>query len=202
MYSEAASQPVMLRAEELLALSTEHGFAFWKALAAIYRGRCLAMVEREAEGITQMTEGLAALRGTGTLVFLPQWLTVLAEAYGRARRPLEGLKHLTEAIRIIERTEDREYEAELYRVRGELLLDTRDQSAAEGSFATALAVARQQNAKLWELRASTSLARLWRDQGKRSEARDLLAPVYGWFTEGFDTRDLKEAKTLLAELGS
>ena len=125
-----------------------------------------------------MTEGLAALRSTGTVAFLPYWLIRLAEAYGKAQRPLEGLEHLTDAIRVIERTEEREFEAELYRVRGELLLATEDARQAEESFCTALEIARRQSAKLWELRASTSLARLWRDQDKRSEARDLLAPVY------------------------
>jgi predicted ATPase len=94
------------------------------------------------------------------------------------------------------------YEAELHRTRGELLISVRDFEGAEASFREAIAVARRQNAKLWELRAAMSMARLWRDQGKRDQARDLLAPVYGWFTEGFDTRDLKEAKALLDELSS
>ena len=188
------------RAEELLALSTEHGFAFFKTMGTIHRGRCLAIEGREAEGIAQMTEGLAAFRSTGAVSFLPRFLILIAEAYGRARQPLVGLEHLTEAIDIIERTEGREYEAELYRVRGQLLLALGDRAAAEESYCTALAVARRQSAKLWELRVSTSLACLWRDQGKHTEARDLLAPIYGWFTEGFDTQDLKEAKALLDEL--
>ena len=147
-----------------------------------------------------MTEGLAALRSTGTVAFLPYWLIRLAEAYGKAQRPLEGLEHLTDAIRVIERTEEREFEAELYRVRGELLLATEDAGQAEKSFCTALETARRQSARLWELRAATSLARLWRDQGRRDEAHELLAPVYGWFTEGFGTPVLQEAKALLAEL--
>jgi class 3 adenylate cyclase len=203
LYSEEEGpQSMMLRAEELLALSTEHGFAYWKALAAMHRGRRLTMLGYEAEGIAQMTEGLAAYRSTGTVAGLPFWLIRLADAYGRARRPSEGLEHLTEAIRIVERAEDRESEAELYRVRGELLLATEDAGEAEESFCAALKIARRQSAKLYELRASTSLARLWRDQGKRTEARDLLAPIYGWFTEGFDTRDLKKAKALLDGLAS
>ena len=155
---------------------------------------------RETEGIAQMTEGLAALRSTGTVAFLPYWLIRLAEAYGKAQRPLEGLEHLTDAIRVIERTEEREFEAELYRVRGELLLATEDAGQAEESFCTALEIARCQSAKLSEMRAAVSLARLWRDQGKHPEALELLAPVYGWFTEGCDTADLKDAKALLAEL--
>jgi predicted ATPase len=199
---EAASEAVMLRAEELLALTTEHGFPFWKAWGTLHRGRCLAIVGRETEGIAQMTEGLAAFRSTGTVAFLPCWLIRLAEAYGKAQRPLEGLEHLTEAIRIIERTEEREFEAELYRVRGELLLTTEDAGPAEESFFTSLEIARCQSAKLWEMRAATSLARLWRAQGKCAEARDLLASVYGWFTEGFDTPVLQEARALLDELSA
>jgi predicted ATPase len=197
---EAASEAVMLRAEELLAIAMEHGFAWFKAVGTLHRGRCLAIVGRETEGIAQMTEGLAALRSTGTVAFLPYWLIWLAEAYGKAQRPLEGLEHLTEAIRVIERTEEREFEAELYRVRGELLLATEDAGQAEESFCTALEIARRQSAKLREMRAAVSLARLWRDQGKRPEALELLAPVYGWFTEGFGTPVLQEAKALLAEL--
>jgi len=197
---EAAGEAVMLRAEELLAIATEHGFAVFKAMGTLGRGRCLTMVGRETEGVAQMTEGLAAFRSTGTVAFLPHWLVRLAEAYGKAQRPLEGLEHLTEAIRVIERTEEREFEAELYRVRGELLLATKDAGQAEESFFTALEIARRQSAKLSEMRAAVCLARLWRDQGKRPEALELLAPVYGWFTEGFDTADLKDAKALLAEL--
>jgi class 3 adenylate cyclase/predicted ATPase len=199
---EAASEAVMLRAEELLALTSEHGFPFWKAWGTLHRGRCLAMVGRETEGIAQMTEGLAAFRSTGTVAWLPLSLIRLAEAYGKARRPLEGLEHLTEAIRIIERTEEREFEAELYRVRGELLLATEDAGQAEESFCTALEIARRQSAKLWELRAATNLAWLWRDQGRRAEARDLLASVCGWFTESFDTPVLQEARALLDELSA
>jgi predicted ATPase len=197
---EAASEAAILQAEELLALTTEQGFAFYKAWGTLHRGWCLAMVGREAEGIAQMTEGLAAFRSTGTVAWLPRWLIRLAEAYAKAQRPLEGLEHLTEAIRVIERTEEREFEAELYRVRGELLLATEDAGQAEESFCTALEIALRQSAKLREMRAAVSLARLWRDQGKRPEALGLLAPVYGWFTEGFGTPVLQEAKALLAEL--
>jgi predicted ATPase len=197
---EAASGAAMLRAEELLALTTEQGFAFWEAWGTLHRGRCLAMVGRETEGIAQTTEGLAAFRSTGTVAWLPYWLIRLAEAYGKAQRPLAGLEHLTEAIRIIERTEEREFETELYRVRGKLLLAMEDAGQAEESFCTALEIARRQSAKLSEFRAATSLARLWRDQGKRAEAHKLLASVYGWFTEGFDTPVLQEARALLDEL--
>jgi predicted ATPase len=119
-----------------------------------------------------------------------------------AARPKEGLDCLAEAAAVVETTRDRWAEAEMHRMRGTLLLSMHDQAAAEDSFHEALAVAQRQNAKFWELRAATSMARLWRDQGKREEARGLLAPVYGWFTEGFDTRDLKEAKALLDELAA
>jgi tetratricopeptide (TPR) repeat protein len=184
-------------AEELLALSTEHGFLHLKAYGATHRGWCLSMTGRAADGIAQLTEGLAALRSTNSVLTLPQNLMLLAEVYAEAREPAEGLKHLAEATGIMDLTEQRDFEAELYRVRGELLAATDDRVAAEESYHAALAVARRQRAKYWELRAATSLARLWRDQGKRTEARDLLAPIYNWFTEEFDTPDLKEAKALL-----
>jgi predicted ATPase len=128
------------------------------------------------------------------------FLTTLAEVYGMAARPNEGLDRLAEAAKIVETTQDRWAEAEMHRLRGTLLLSVHEHAAAERSYRHALAVARRQTAKFWELRAALDLARLWRDQGKRQEARELLAPVYGWFTEGFDTRDLKEAKALLDEL--
>ena len=124
----------------------------------------------------------------------------LAEAHAMLGQPGEGLNCLAEAAQIIETTEERVNEAELHRVRGDLLNATGDRSAAERSYRQALAVAERQSAKLFQLRASTSLARLWRDQGKRAEAQDLLAPIYDWFTEGFDAPDLMEAKALLDEL--
>jgi predicted ATPase len=117
-----------------------------------------------------------------------------------AGQPDEGVKRLSEAAEMIERTQERWPEAETHRVRGALLLSMDDHAAAEESYHQALAVARRQSAKFWELRAATSLAHLWRNQGKRTEARDLLVPIYGWFTEGFDTLVLKEAKTLLDQV--
>ena len=119
-----------------------------------------------------------------------------------AAQPEEGLDRLDEAAKLIDTTQERWSEAEMHRLRGTLLLSMREPTAAEDSFRRALAVARRQSARFWELRAATSLARLWRDQGKRVEARELIAPVYCWFTEGFATRDLKEAKVLLDELSS
>jgi predicted ATPase len=130
-------------------------------------------------------------------------LTLLAEVYGTTGEPAAGLTVLTEALTLTNRTGVRFYESELYRLTGELLLQqsSDNQAEAEASFHAALEIARTQQAKSWELRATTSLARLWQQQGKRAEAYALLAPLYGWFTEGFDTADLQEAKTLLEELG-
>jgi predicted ATPase len=129
-------------------------------------------------------------------------LTFLADAYGKAGRPEEGLKQIAEAARSIEVRNERVYESEMHRIQGELFRTMQEISAAEVSFRQGIAVARRQNAKLFELRSAMSMARLWRDQGKQEEARELLTPVYGWFTEGFDTRDLKEAKALLDELAT
>ena len=127
---------------------------------------------------------------------------VLAQVYGKAEQPGEGLDRLGEAAKLVEATQERWAEAEMHRLRGALLLSMSKPAEAENSYRKALSVAQRQSAKLWELRAATSLARLWRDQGKRTEARDILAPIYGWFTEGFDTPDLKEAKALLGELAA
>jgi predicted ATPase len=131
---------------------------------------------------------------------VPFFLTLLADAEGGANQRDQGLGDLAEGERLVAETEDRWAEAELYRVRGELLRAGHDPAAAERCFCQAIGIAQQQSAKFWELRAAISLARLWREQGKRDAAHDLLAPTYGWFTEGFDTPVLKEAKALLAEL--
>jgi predicted ATPase len=160
----------------------------------------LSATGQAADGIALLLEGLAQFRAVGCNATVPFFLTTLAEIYGLAGQPDEGLKRLAEAIALLERTQERWAEAETYRLRGTLLLSMHNQAAAEDSFRKALAVARQQSARFWELRAALDLARLWRDQGKRREARDLLAPVYGWFTEGLDTPVLQEAKNLLDEL--
>ena len=200
--SEAAL--LLERAEELGAHCAEHGFPYFAAIARVYRGSALSMLGSADEGLALVTEGLAAYRAVGALVYVPNLLRLLADCYRRAGQPKEGLKYLDEAAheatRQIEATEEHSTAAELHRLRGELLIAVGDPMAAEVSFRQAIAVAGRQNAKLWELRAALDLARLWRDQGKRDEARELLAPVYGWFTEGFDTLDLKDAKTLLDEL--
>ena len=149
-----------------------------------------------------IAKGLALHRATGAVVSQLFALTLLAEACAKLGRTAEGMNYLTEAEQIIETANDRYHETELHRVRGDLLNAAGNQVAAEDSYHQALAVAKRQSAKPFELRAATSVTRLWRDQGKRAEARDLLAPIYGWFTEGFDTPVLKEAKALLDALSS
>jgi len=149
-----------------------------------------------------MRQGLAALRATGMAVGMTANLAWLAEAYGQVGQVDEGLHLLAEAQAVVDTTEDRGGEAELHRLHGELLLRQAvpDVPQAEACFQQALAVARHQQAKSRELQAATSLARLWQHQGKRDQARELLAPIYGWFTEGFDTVDLQDARALLEEL--
>jgi predicted ATPase/class 3 adenylate cyclase len=189
--------------EELIALATEQGLPLWLAAGVVIRGRTLAAGGRAEDGVAVIRRGLADYRATGAELFSPYFLALLADAYGRADQAAIGLSVLADALDRVERTGAHWIEAELHRLRGELLLarPEPDQSEAEASFHRALAVAYEQQAKLWELRAATSLARLWRDQRRRNEAHDLLAPICGWFTEGFDTPDLEDAKALLNELG-
>jgi predicted ATPase len=187
-------------AEELLALSTEHGLPLNLGWATAFRGASLTALGQAQEGLSLIMGGMAGIRTTGAVTGTPNLLMMLAGAYARLGKPVDGLNCLSEAAQIIETTDERYSEAELHRLRGDLLNATGDQSAAERSYHQALAVAKQQSAKLFELRASISLARLWRNQDRRGEARNLLAPIYGWFTEGFDAPDLNEAKALLEEL--
>ncbi len=153
-------------------------------------------------GIAEIRQGLAAELATGAKTWQPYLLGMLAEAFGEGGHSEEGLNALSDALVVIDNGEVRFYAAELYRLKAALLLKqaTPDVSQAEGYFQQALDIARRQQAKSLQLRAATSLARLWQQQDKRTEARELLAPVYGWFTEGFDTADLQEAKALLTEL--
>jgi predicted ATPase len=196
-----SAQQILRSADEVLATADEHGFTQWQAIGNIMRGWCLGTLGQPAEGISLILQGLAMARATGAKLVMPHALTTLAEVYGMAAQPEVGLDRLAEAAKIVETTQERWAEAEMHRVRGTLLLSLHADAVAEDSYHQALAIARQQSAKFWELRAATSLARLWRDQGKRTEARDLLAPIYSWFTEGFDTPVLQEAKALLDQLG-
>jgi predicted ATPase len=152
------------------------------------------------EGISLMREGSAAYRATGAVAWVPYQIALLAKACEVAGQIEEAVDLLDDSLQIVERTGERWLTAELHRHKGQLLLRQGRTKAAEKLYRKALSIAKEQEAKLWELRASVSLARLRRDQGRRAEARNLLAPVYGWFTEGFDTPDLKEAKALLDEL--
>ena len=188
-------------AEHLIALSTKHGFTHWMAQANITRGWAMAEQGNGEEGIARIQEGLVAFRAIGTEAMLPYALCLLAEACGTAGRFNDGVRALTEAMAA---TEDgiRHYEAEMHRLKGELLLsqDHSKATEAQGCFHRAIEIARNQSAKSFELRATTSLARLLARQGKRDEARTTLAEIYDWFTEGFDTADLKDAKALIDEL--
>jgi predicted ATPase len=195
------SAPTILRsAEEVLAISTERGFSLCVGHGNMMRGWCLGAMGQPAEAIPLILQGLDSSRATGAHLLIPFYLMTLAEVCAMAAQPDEGLERLAEATNIVEATQERWAEAEMYRLRGTLLLSMHERAAAEDSFRLALTVAQQQSAKFWELRAATGLTRLWRDQGKRTEARDLLAPIYDWFTEGFDTPVLQDAKALLDEL--
>jgi predicted ATPase len=192
------------RLEEMLALSTTQEFTLTLARGIILQGRILAAQGQTAAGITQMQRGLAAQQATGAVALRSYFLALLAEGYGQEGQAEAGLHVLAEALTVVSQHAEHFYEAELHRQQGELLLRQAvpDASQAETCFQQALAIARQQEAKSLELRAAMSLSHLWQQQGKRVEARQLLAGVYGWFTEGFDTADLQEAGALLEMLGA
>jgi predicted ATPase len=189
------------RAEAAIALSTEHKFAHFLAMGTILRGWALAEQGQEEEGIAQMHQGLGAWRATGAELARPYFLALLAEMYGKAKQAEEGLTVLAEALAQVHKTGEHFYEAELYRLQGELLLMQAlpDEQQVETCFRQALDIARHQQAKSLELRAAMSLGRLWQRQGKIVHARQLLTGVYAWFTEGFDTADLQEAQALLEQ---
>jgi predicted ATPase len=205
---------VQEQAQALLHISREHGFALYLATGTVLRGWALAggySLQEPAgieEGIGQMCEGIAALRAMGAAAILPSSLASLVQAYGQIGEIGQALDLLDEALDLVEETGERVWEAELYRLRAELLLMQGDEAGAEASlqaensYQQAIEVARRQHAKSWELRATASLARLWRKQGRVDEARQMLAEIYDWFTEGYDTADLREARTLLGELSS
>jgi predicted ATPase len=187
--------------DQLVAVTIEQGFAHWGALGGIYRGWVTAKNGDVAEGISLLRSGLAASRATGAETYMPHHIALLARACGVAGQIEDALALLDDALRLVERTGERWFAAELNRHKGQLLLQQGHNEAAEELYRKALSTAVEQEAKLWELRAAAGLARLRRDQGRCTEARDLLAPVYGWFTEGFNTPDLKEARAVLDELG-
>jgi predicted ATPase len=189
-------------AEAAVALSTAQGFPFWVALGTSLRGWALAMQGQGEEGIAQVRQGIAAFRATGAALWVPFLCTLLAEVSDYLGHTEDGLQALAEAHTLVEQHEERWWEAEVSRLRGVLLLRQpgTPQEEAETWLRRALDVARRQEAQSLELRAAMSLSRLWQQQGKRAEAYELLAPIYGWFTEGFDTADLQEAKALLDEL--
>jgi predicted ATPase len=191
----------MLRsAEEVSAIASEQGFHLFFGVGNIMRGWCLGTMDGPAEGISLLLQGFAMRRVDDAKLMIPFHLTTLAEVYGKVAQPEEGLNRLAEAANLVETTQERWVEGEIHRLRGTLLQSMNEHTTAEESFRRAITVAQRQGAKFWELRAALDLARLWRDQDKPSEARDLLAPVYGWFTEGFDTPVLQDAKALLDEL--
>jgi predicted ATPase len=190
------------RAEAAIALCTEQGFAQWLAGGTILRGWALAELGQRENGIAQMRQGLVAWRATGSERARPYFLSLLAETYGMVGQAEEGLAVLDEVLNTAHKNGDRYYEAELYRLKGELLLGLSQENHkdVETCFRRAIDVARSQNGKSLELRAVVSLSRLWQKQGKKEEARQMLSEIYDWFTEGFNTRDLKEAKALLEDL--
>jgi len=189
-------------AEAAISLAKEQGFPFWRAQGAILCGWALAQQGRTQTGLTQITQGMMDYGSTGAALSRPHYLALLADAHGIMGQPEAGLTLITEALTLTDTTGARWYECECYRLKGELLLQlsSDNQAEAENCFQQAITVAQNQQAKSFELRTATSLARLWQSQGKRQEAHDLLAPVYNWFTEGFDTADLQEAKALLDAL--
>jgi predicted ATPase len=196
-YVAAAAQ-----AQEVVALAEEKGSPLWKAGAVISQGSVLAEAGSASDAIEMLVSGISAYRTTGATCWLPFRLPHLARAHAELGQFEEAWRCIGEARTAAETTKEKWCEAEVHRVAGEIALKSPEPDAlkAEAYFERALAVAREQQAKSWELRAAMSMARLWCDQGKPQQARELLAPVYDWFTEGFDTLDLKEAKALLNEL--
>ena len=189
-----------------MTVAREQGFPHWVAVGQIQRGWAVAVQGQGAAGMAEMHDGVTALRATGTALWRPEALALLADACGHVGQPTAGLHAVADALEAVHHTGERLSEAELYRLQGELLCQSPDEGGgayrapapeAEACFQQALVLARQQEAKALELRTALSLARLWQHQGKCTEAYALLAPVYGWFTEGFDTADLQAAQAVL-----
>jgi predicted ATPase len=196
-------QEVSRRAQELIALATAHGFAHRVANGRVLSGWALSMQGQGAEALTQIHQGMTFYQATWADQFPLHQLAILAEAHGNADQAADRLRFVVEALATVNKRGEQYYQAEVYRLKGELLLRAecrvRNAALVEECFQHALAVARHQQAKSLELRAALSLARLWQRQGRRAEARHVLAPVYSWFTEGFDTADLQDARALLQE---
>jgi predicted ATPase len=192
------------QSNEVVRLADEKGAALWKALGTMEQGCVLALSGKASEAIQMINSGITTYRSTGSRVYLPFFLAHLSRAYAELGQFDDAWRCVGEAMTVVETTKEQWYEAEINRIKGEIALNLPQPGSAQAGayFERALTVARMQQAKSWELRAAMSMARLWRDQGKPQQAHDLLAPVYAWFTEGFDTRDLKEAKALLEELAS
>ena len=191
-----------MQSNELIALADEKGSVLWRGYGMFNRGCVLALTLQAADAVEMITSELTAHRSTVTTMWMPMYLSYLASAHAGLGQFDDAWRCISEAMTAVETTKETWHEAEVNRMAGEIALKSPEPDAAkaEAYFERALAVAREQQAKSWELRAAMSMARLWRDQGRRDEAHELLAPVYGWFTEGFDTLDLKEAKALLGEL--
>jgi len=193
---------VAAAAEEEIAIGKEQGFQLWHALGTIHKGAGMLLQGRSTEALPILLKGFQSFRATGAEVRVPYYLSMLGEAYTQSARFGDALQALNEGLAIAEKNDDRVHEAELHRLKGELLLaESPDQTAAaENCFHQAIETARRQQSRGWELRATMSLARLWQRQGRRGEARAALAAVYSTYTEGFTTPDLVEAVALLESL--
>jgi predicted ATPase len=191
-------------ADELVALADEKGAVFWKASGGLVKSWLFVLTGRASDAVTSFSSAIAMSRSTGATIFVPLFLSLLGSAFAELRQFDQARRCIGEAMALGEASGERWFDAEIYRIAGEIELSSSERKGpnAQHYFEQALSVARAQQARSLELRAAARLARLWRDQDKRAEAHDLLAPVYGWFTEGFDTLDLMEAKALLAELAS
>jgi adenylate cyclase len=203
MLNQMRREPSALKenAEALIRLADEKSLEGYLGMAVSCLGEALAMLGQDQEAIAQIREGMGISESTSVKLYRSVILRSLAKAQGEAGNTQNGLALLAEALEMIEKTGERHWEAELYLLRGEFLDKQGDEAGAEDGFRQAIQVSRSQRAKSWELRAATGLARLWQKQGRVEEARELLEPVYNWFTEGFETPDLIEAQELLQELG-
>ena len=189
-------------ADELVAFADEKGASFWKATGTLEQGCLCVLTGKASAAIHMMPVVTSAMRSSGMRLHLPLWLSVLANGYAQLGRFDEAWRCIAEAIAVMETTNEKWCDPQVHQLAGEIALMTPDPDNAkvESHFQRAITLAQAQQAKSFELRAAMGMARLWRDQGKVQQARELLAPAYGWFTEGFDTRDLKEAKALLEKL--